>query len=292
MADRFQVTGPRGRLDVEVSGPRDGRALVFHSGTPSGGTMYGPLVDLGAERGLRHVVYSRPGYGSSDRCAGRSVADCALDVAAIADALGIERFFTAGGSGGGPHALACAALLPERVIAAATIASVAPRHADGLDWLEGMGQENLDEVAAAEAGEEELLAFIEPIREEMMAATGTELYAVLGDLLSEVDRSALTGEYADYIADSGRVGLAAGVYGWLDDDMALMRDWGFELEDISGPVTIWQGAQDRMVPFAHGEWLAAHVPGAQARLLSGHGHLSLALAHYGELLDDLIESAS
>lgn len=254
--------------------------------------MYGPLVDLGAERGLRHVVYSRPGYGSSDRCAGRSVADCALDVAAIADALGIERFFTAGGSGGGPHALACAALLPERVIAAATIASVAPRHADGLDWLEGMGQENLDEVAAAEAGEEELLAFIEPIREEMMAATGTELYAVLGDLLSEVDRSALTGEYADYIADSGRVGLAAGVYGWLDDDMALMRDWGFELEDISGPVTIWQGAQDRMVPFAHGEWLAAHVPGAQARLLSGHGHLSLALAHYGELLDDLIESAS
>jgi pimeloyl-ACP methyl ester carboxylesterase len=291
MAERVEIAGPRGQLEVVLSGPDDGQALVFHTGTPSGGAMFPPLVDIGAERGLRHVVYSRPGYGRSDRCAGRSVADCAADVAAIADALGIERFFVAGGSGGGPHVLACAALLPERVIAAATIASVAPRFAEGLDWLAGMGEENLEEEAAAEAGEAQLLAFLEPFREKMMSATGSELYAVLGDLLSDVDRGVLTGEYADYLAEGGRAGLAPGVYGWFDDDLAFIRDWGFDVRDVSRPVTIWQGGQDRMVPPAHGEWLAAHVPGARARLLPDHGHLSLALALYGEILDDLIANA-
>jgi pimeloyl-ACP methyl ester carboxylesterase len=214
-----------------------------------------------------------------------------VDVAAIADELGIERFFVAGGSGGGPHVLACAALLPERVIAAATIASVAPRSAEGLDWLEGMGQENLEEEAAAEAGPEELLAFLEPFRDKMMSATGSELYAVLGDLLSEVDRSVVTGEYAEHLAEGGRAGLAPGVYGWFDDDLAFIRDWGFDLQDVSRPVTIWQGGQDRMVPPTHGEWLAAHVPGARAKLLPDHGHLSLSLALYGDILDDLIARA-
>jgi pimeloyl-ACP methyl ester carboxylesterase len=172
MADRLQIDGARGRLDVELGGPDDGQVVVFHTGTPSAGTLFASMIDAGSERGLRHVVYSRPGYGTSQRAAGRSVGDCALDVAAIADALGIERFFTVGWSGGGPHALACAALLPERVIAAATIASVAPRSAEGLDWLAGMGQENLDEFAAAEAGEEQLLAFLEPARAELVSAAG------------------------------------------------------------------------------------------------------------------------
>ncbi|MDQ6606675.1 MAG: alpha/beta hydrolase [Actinomycetota bacterium] len=292
MAERVQIAGPRGQLEVALSGPSDGQALLFHTGTPSGGAMFRPLVEIGAQRGLRHVVYSRPGYGGSERCAGRSVADCAPDVAAIADALGIERFFVAGGSGGGPHVLACAALLPERVIAAATIASVAPRFAEGLNWLDGMGAENLEEEAAAEAGPQQLLAFLEPFREKMMSATGRELYAVLGDLLSEVDRRVLTGEYAEHLAEGGRAGLAPGVYGWFDDDLAFIRDWGFDLQDVSRPVTIWQGAQDRMVPPAHGTWLAANVPGARAKLLPDHGHLSLSLALYGEILDDLIASAN
>jgi pimeloyl-ACP methyl ester carboxylesterase len=291
MADRLQVAGPHGQLDVEVSGPSDGRVLVFHTGTPGAGMVFPPLAEIGAERGLRHVAYSRPGYGNSERARGRSVADCARDVVAIADALGIERFFTAGRSGGGPHALACAALLPERVIAVATIAGVAPRSADGLDWLEGMGEENLEEIAAAEAGEEQLLAYLESFRERLLAATGATLSAALGDLLSDVDRSSLTGAYADFMVESNRVALEHGVYGWCDDDLELVRDWGFELRDISQPVTIWQGAQDRMVPLAHGEWLATHIPGARAQLLPEHGHLSLALADYGRVLDDLIAGA-
>jgi pimeloyl-ACP methyl ester carboxylesterase len=292
MTTRRHIAGPRGRLDVEVTGPDDGDTLIFHMGTPSAASMYSPLVELGAKRGIRHVLYLRPGYGESERCEGRSVADCAGDVAAVADALGVERFYTAGRSGGGPHALATAALLPERVIAAATIAGCAPRSAEGLDWLDGMGQENIDEIAAADAGEKELLAFIEPFRAKLISADAADLHAEFGDLLSDVDRSVMTGEFAEYEAESTRAGMKHGVWGWFDDDIELINDWGFELSDISCPVTIWQGAQDRMVPLAHGEWLAAHIPGARANLLDDHGHLSLALGHYGELLDDLIANGS
>jgi pimeloyl-ACP methyl ester carboxylesterase len=292
MTTRRHVAGPRGRLDVEVSGPDDGETLIFHMGTPSAATMYPPLVELGAQRGIRHVLYLRPGYAGSERCEGRAVADCATDVAAVADALGVERFYTAGRSGGGPHALATAALLPGRVIAAATIAGCAPPDAEGLDWLAGMGQENLDEVAAAEAGEQQLLAFLEPFREKLISASPSELHEELGDLLSDVDRSVMTGEFAEYEVETTRAGLEHGVWGWFDDDMELIRDWDFELSDIACPVTVWQGAQNRMVPLAHGEWLAAHIPGARARLLPDHGHMSLALSHYGEILDDLIAGAS
>ena len=291
MVDSLQMEGASGRLDVQIGGPADGQTVVFHTGTPSAGRLFAPMIDAGAERGLRHVVYSRPGYGTSDRRAGRSVADCVSDVTAITDALGVQRFFTVGWSGGGPHALACAALLPERVIAAATIAGVAPRDAEGLDLLDGMGQENLDEFAAAQAGEEQLLEFIEPFRAQLESVSSAQIYEALGDLLSEVDLSALSGEFAEYFADATRTGLQRGVYGWYDDDLAMIRDWGFELAGVSTPVTIWQGAQDRMVPFAHGEWLAAHVPGANARLLPDHGHLSLVIDRYGALLDDLLAGA-
>jgi len=292
MTTRRQIAGPRGSLEVEITGPDGGETLIFHMGTPSAASMYSPLVALGAQRGLRHVLYLRPGYGESERCEGRTVADCAADVAAVADALGGERFYTAGRSGGGPHALATAALLPERVIAAATIAGCAPRDAEGLDWLAGMAQENLDELAAAEAGEKELLGFIEPFRMKLISADAADLHAEFGDLLSDVDRSVMTGEFADYEAESMRAGLRHGVWGWFDDDIELISDWGFDLSNISCPVTIWQGAQDRMVPLAHGEWLASHIHGARANLLADHGHLSLALDHYGELLDDLIASGS
>jgi len=291
MVDSLQMEGASGRLDVQIGGPADGQTVVFHTGTPSAGRLFAPMIDAGAERGLRHVVYSRPGYGTSDRRAGRSVADCVSDVTAITDALGVQRFFTVGWSGGGPHALACAALLPERVIAAATIAGVAPRDAEGLDWLDGMGQENLDEFAAAQAGEEQLLEFIEPFRAQLESVSSAQIYEALGDLLSEVDLSALSGEFAEYFAEATRTGLQRGVYGWYDDDLAMIRDWGFELAGVSTPVTIWQGAQDRMVPYAHGEWLAAHVPGANARLLPDHGHLSLVIDRYGALLDDLLAGA-
>ncbi len=276
------------RLEVELSGPEHGRVLIFHAGTPSAGRVYAPMVEAGAARGIRHVAYSRPGYGTSERLAGRTVADCAADVSAIADELGIEHFLTLGWSGGGPHALACAALLGERVIAAVSMAGIGPFDSEGLDFLAGMGQENIEEFGAARAGQEELRAYLEQEAPMLASAQPAGLLEGLGDLVSEVDRSALTGEFAGYMAASMRAALENGIWGWFDDDIAFLRPWGFELRDIQRPVAVWQGGQDRFVPFAHGRWLAERVPDAEARLYPDHGHLSLGVDSYGEILDGLL----
>jgi pimeloyl-ACP methyl ester carboxylesterase len=275
-------------LDVETSGAGKGPTVLSHLGTPSAGIVYPPLAELGAQRGLRHVAYSRPGYGRSERRAGRTVADCVEDVDAVTEALGIDRFYTVGWSGGGPHALACAALLPERTIACATIAGVAPFRAQGLDFLEGMGEENHEEFGAALAGEEPLAAYLGKEREGILAANGADIQASLGQLLSPVDRDAATGEFAEYLAALFHGALETDIWGWFDDDLAFVADWGFALEAIETPVTIWQGSEDRFVPYAHGKWLAANVPRADARLLDGEGHLSILLGAYGDVLDGLL----
>jgi pimeloyl-ACP methyl ester carboxylesterase len=284
------VTAADGRtLQAVLAGADEGELVVLHHGTPgSAHEIYPPHAANAAARGIRLVLYGRPGYADSERAEGRRVADCAADAAAVADALGAEHFFTIGGSGGGPHALACAALLPERVAGAATIAGVAPTYAEDLDWPAGMGEENLEEFAAARAGPAELQTFIDRYAQELRSVTGEQVRKALGDLVSAPDAAVLTGEYAEFAAAGIRDSLRTGIWGWFDDDLALLGDWGFDLDAIATPVTIWQGREDRFVPPAHGEWLAANVSGARAHLLDGHGHLSLAIASFGEILDELV----
>jgi pimeloyl-ACP methyl ester carboxylesterase len=289
-ASSFALRLADGRsLEVSVAGD-GGTPLVYHNGTPSSGRPYEPFVAAAAARGLRLVSYSRPGYASSTRQPGRSVADCAADVAAILDHLGAGPCYTAGASGGGPHALACAALLPGRVLACATIAGAAPFDV-GLDFLEGMAEENQREFGAALAGPGDLQAYLEGEARTYAGVTGEQVTDAFGGLVSPVDRAALTGAYADWVAASFRLALSNGIWGWFDDDLAFVRPWGFELDDLRVPVTVWQGGQDRMVPFAHGEWLAAHLPGAKAMLLPSEGHLSIVVARFGEVVDDLLDSA-
>jgi pimeloyl-ACP methyl ester carboxylesterase len=278
-------------LDVRVSGPDGATPLVLHNGTPSGSQQYPPFADAVAARGLRMVSYSRPGYAASSRQPGRTVADCAADTAAILDHLGVDRCYVSGASGGGPHALACAALLSDRVLACATIASVAPFGADGLDFLEGMAEENHREFGAALAGPAALQAYLEREASAYAEVTGEQVAEALGGLISPVDRAALTGDFAEYMAASVRRAVSGGIWGWLDDDLAFTRPWGFELGAIHVPVTVWQGGEDRMVPSSHGEWLAAHLPGAKAMLLPSEGHLSISVAKFGEIVDGLLESA-
>jgi pimeloyl-ACP methyl ester carboxylesterase len=286
----FSVELAGGRsLEVSVSGPQRAPPLILHHGTPSDRTQYPPFAQAAAVRGLRLVCYSRPGYGGSSRQPGRVIADCAADTLAIVEQLGAGRFYTAGWSGGGPHALACAALLPDRVLGCATIAGVGPFGAAGLDFLEGMGRENREEFGAALAGPSELQDYLEGQAQVLAGVTGEQVAAALGDLVSPVDVGALTGDFAAYLATTFRQAVSTGIWGWFDDDLAFTRPWGFALDEVSVSVVVWQGGQDRMVPFAHGQWLARHVPGAHPRLLTEEGHLSIAVASFGKVLDDLLE---
>ena len=285
-------TGGERQLEALVSGPPDGLTVVLQNGTPAG-LMAAPLIAAAtAERGLRLVLYARPGYEGSTPDPGRQVAGAAADLGAVLDALGAAEFVTVGWSGGGPHALACAALLPGRCLAAATMAGPAPYQADGLDWWQGMGQENLAEFQAAEAGQQALTSFLEPAAREMASLTGADVVAGLGDLVSAADKAAVTAEFADYLAASFRAAVAGGVAGWRDDDLAFVTDWGFTMADASvgAPVAVWQGDQDMMVPWSHGQWLAEHIPGARAHLLPGEGHLTLVHV-FGAILDDLMDLA-
>ena len=293
-ADTFTVYLADGRrLEVLAAGPDDGLPLVMHNGTPVGLVAYAPMVDAAARRGLRLVMCARPGYGDSTALPGRRVADVTGDVAAVLDELGAPRFVTVGSSGGGPHALACAARLPARCLAAATMAGVAPFTAEGLDWLDGMGAENVEEIGAATAGEAQLTSYLEAEAASLATITGPEVADGLGDLISAADKAAATGEFADYLAASFRAAVRTGIAGWRDDDLAFASDWGFTMAEAGAgaPVAVWQGDEDMMVPWAHGNWLAVHIPGAVAHLLPGEGHLTLGITSFGAILDDLLAMA-
>jgi pimeloyl-ACP methyl ester carboxylesterase len=273
-------------LDVIAEG-RSGPAIVFHHGTPSVAEHYRPWVDAVLGAGLRWISFSRPGYGDSTRRPGRSVADNCSDVQAVLDHLDVDRFVAMGWSGGGPHALACGALLAPRCAGVVTLASVAPFDgalAAGLDWYVGMGPENHVEFGAAEQGAEALQAFLTPERAELASITGAQIAESLGGLVDEPDRAVLTGEFADSVAAAFRAAVKVSADGWLDDDLAFVRPWGFALGDVSVPVSLWQGEDDRMVPYAHGPYLAKQLPNVQAHLLPGEGHLSVVLGQFDAIL--------
>jgi len=279
------------RLDMRVSGPADGVPLVFHHGTPGAATPVRALERAAHERGLRLVTTSRPGYGDSSRQRGRVVVDVVADTAAVLAAIGTERCLIAGWSGGGPHALACGARLGAAA-AVLVIAGVAPYGAEGLDWMAGMGQENIVEFSAAVHGEDELRSYLLQQREQLKDITAADVASSLETLLPDVDRAVLTGEFAEDMAASFREAVRVGAEGWLDDDLAFASPWGFGLEEISVPVMIWQGSADLMVPFSHGQWLASHLPAASAHLQQGEGHLSVGLGALDRMLDELVAAGS
>jgi pimeloyl-ACP methyl ester carboxylesterase len=252
------------KVGVLDAGDESGPAVIGSHGTPGSALIWRGVVEDAEARGMRTIGYDRPGYGKSDPHPGRRVADAAGDVAAIADALGIERFAVAGGSGGGPHALACGALLPDRVVAVASLAGVAPYPAEDLDWLDGMGQDNLDEFAATMEGRAGLEPFLRKQADGMLAAEPDTLVEALRSLCSPPDVAVLTGEFAEYVRDATRRGIGESLEGWIDDDFVFMNPWGFELDEIHVPVQLWHGAEDRFVPVAHGRWLAERIPGVEA----------------------------
>jgi pimeloyl-ACP methyl ester carboxylesterase len=280
---------PDGRhLDIEVSGPADAMTLLFHHGTPGSVTQMPELQRAAHARGLRLVTYSRAGYGSSSRRAGRVVVDVADDMRTVLAHLGVDRCLVAGWSGGGPHALATAARLPDQVVGVLVLAGVAPYGADGLDFIAGMGEANVEEFAASLAGEAELRPFIESDAEQMRGASAAELIEGMASLLPEVDRQVMTDEFGEWIAGNFAEATRVSVDGWLDDSLAFVAPWGFELDEVKAPTILWQGSEDLMVPFAHGQWLAGQIPGVRAHLVPGAGHLSVVVGSVDQMLDELV----
>jgi pimeloyl-ACP methyl ester carboxylesterase len=263
----------------------------MHHGTPSDATLWSDWDATARTHGLRLVSISRPGYATSTRRPGRTIADVAQDVAVVVERYDVPWFVTAGWSGGGPHALATASLLRGRCRAAATLAGVGPYGVADLDFLAGMGPENHAEFGAALAGEAALRAWLNEHASALAHVTGPEIIEAFGGLIPQVDKDTLAGGIADAFAATMRRALAGGFDGWVDDDFAFMKPWGFALEANDVPVTVWQGDLDLMVPAAHGAWLAAAIPGAVARAAPGHGHISLVATFRDAIVDDLLSRA-
>jgi pimeloyl-ACP methyl ester carboxylesterase len=276
-------------LRVYEGGDPGGVPVLVHHGTPMTGRLFGPHVEDARRRGIRLIGYDRPGYGGSTTHEDRSVADATADVVAIADALDLGRIAGWGISGGGPHALACAALLPDRVVAAASLASVAPADAEGLDWTAGMGEANLEEFGATRRGRAALETYLRSEAEGLLASDAEHLVEALQSLVTPVDAAVLEGEFAGYLSDCLRGAIRGSIDGWRDDDLAFFEPWGFEVEDIRPPVLVWQGEQDRFVPPSHGEWLASRIPDVDARISADDGHLTLLAQRIPEVHAWLLE---
>jgi pimeloyl-ACP methyl ester carboxylesterase len=275
---------------------RDGRVLaVAEWGDPAGiplfdlhGTPGGRIgcwtdPSIYARHGLRRLTLDRPGYGESTRLPGRTVADIAPDVEVIAGQLGVGQFSVSGGSGGGPHALACAALLGDRVLRCLAAVSPAPYDADGFDWFDGMAVGNVEWFEAALAGEDSVRAIAERERTNQLERLAAGRSDFLGDKykLPEADQ-ALMAKRLDRITDQFTNAVAPGVDGWVDDVLALTRPWGFDVGSIRVPVHLYYGRSDTLVPAAHGDWLAAHIPGATVDVQDA-GHLGDDATMEGEM---------
>ena len=269
-----RIKTPDGRtLAVAEWGDPDGLPLLAMHGTPGGRITYWEDADIYARHGLRRLTYDRPGYGESTRFQGRTIADVVIDVEAITQALGIDRFAVTGGSGGGPHCLATAALMADRVIRCLAEVSIAPYPSEGLDWLDGMTAGNVDEFEAAMRGEEFHREIAERERQVTLERLAEGRDDFLGDSyeVSDADKAQLR-KHMSRAADQFNNGLAPGVDGWVDDMLAFVQPWGFDVESIRVPTVVKFGRTDNLVPAAHGDWLAAHIPGAilDAHETAGH----------------------
>jgi pimeloyl-ACP methyl ester carboxylesterase len=256
------VTLPDGRvLHTYDTGPDSGRSgltVLWHHGSPQSGALPDPLRAAAADRGIRLLSYGRPSYGGSSPHPGRSIGSAAGDVAQIIDALGVDRFAAVGASGGGPHALACAALLPDRVVGVVTLAGPVPYTSD-LDWYAGMVAPGGPRAAAE--GREARARYAETEKFDENSFTAA-------------DYAALEGAWASLGADAGRAGRAW-PDGLIDDDVALVSPWGFDVTRIEKPVLLVHGGEDRVIPASHSDWLVRRLPEVELWFRPHDGHISV-----------------
>nr|WP_223185135.1 alpha/beta hydrolase [Streptomyces sp. CBMA152] len=273
---------------VERFGDPRGRPVFLLHGTPGSRLGPAPRGMVLYQRRMQLIAYDRPGYGGSDRLEGRSVADVVQDVRTIADSYGLERFAVVGRSGGAPHALACAALLPERVTRTAALVTLAPRDAPGLDWFEGMTAYNVEEYTTASVDPEEFAARLIP-RSDEIRRNPIQLLDELRRDLTHADRMVVKDAgVRSMLLRNYQEALRTSAYGWIDDALALSSPWGFDPADITGEVLLWHGVKDVFSPVGHSRWLAERIPGATAVLEPTAAHFD-ALHALPDILTWLIE---
>jgi len=267
------LTAPGGRTLAYIErGPADGVPVIVSHGTPGSRFARHPDPEIYERHRIRGITYDRPGYGRSDPHRGRSVADAAADIAAIGDELGLERFAVVGASGGAPHALACGALLGDRVTRVGALVTPAPPDAEDFDFFEGLADLNVKEFNAALEGEEAIEAFLQPLADTIRDDPDAVIEDILTEL-PEVDRA--LGSRPDFraiVKESFVEAVRQGVRGWADDDLAFAKPWGFALEDVHAETRVWQGELDVLTPRPHGEYVASRLPNARFELLEGGGH--------------------
>jgi pimeloyl-ACP methyl ester carboxylesterase len=274
-------------LEILDNGINSESAIIFHHGTPGHANTFGEWLEAAAYAGVRALSYSRAGYGTSDRNPGRRVISVISDIAQLLDAKNITKFVSIGWSGGGPHSLATTC--EPRNVGAISLAGVGAFGVDDLDFLEGMGQENHDEFGAALKGEASIDQWMNENAGPLKSVTSSDIIEAFGGLIGDADKAALNGGAADQIAASYRSGLAVSFDGWIDDDLAFVEPWGFDLAAITKPVYLWQGDDDFMVPHAHSYWLEKHIPTAQLTFVPGEGHISLNAKHRAAILKQAID---
>lgn len=260
------------RIAVKVSGKPAGHPVFFFHGTP--GSNVGPLpkAQVLYEMGAQVISFDRPGYGRSERLSSRAVADVVPDVVTIADSMGLETFAVVGRSGGGPHALACAAHLPDRVTRAAALVSLAPWGAAGLDWFAGMADSNVREYTAAATDPEVLTVRLMQAADEIRANPASHV-ATLGLEMTDADRRVVSDAgIRALLAENYAEALRGSADGWIDDALAFRSPWGFDLADIQVPVLLWHGQDDVFSPVAHARWLADQIPNAIMSIRPASAH--------------------
>ncbi|PSR79376.1 putative valacyclovir hydrolase [Coniella lustricola] len=281
------LTLPDGRtLEYVVSGANDKHAnddfaLLYFHGTVGSSLPYVQTSDACRQAGIKLITPSRPGYGGSTRHKGRRVVDVVADMEALLAELKVRSCVAVGHSGGGPHAMACAAKL-QACVAAVVIAGAVPVDAEGLDYAAGQGETNVEEWLAMQQGEPAVRAYCTQEATSMLAADARTLTDALASLLPAIDKDALRANncsMGQHLVDQIQDGLRDGqIDGWVDDDLELMQEWGFDLTtEVKVPTHVYQGSEDRMVPLAHGEWLAGHLPAGlvNKRVVHGQGHISI-----------------
>jgi pimeloyl-ACP methyl ester carboxylesterase len=272
LTDTVWTAGGQRRLSVEVFGDPDGIPIFLLHGTPGSRLGPHPRGQLLHRLGVRLIAFDRPGYGRSDRLRGRQVADVAADVEAIADEYKLERFAVVGRSGGGPHALACAALLPGRMTRAAVLVGLAPHGADGLNWFDGMAESNIVEFTAAATGYDGIAAQLKAAADTIRANPASLIASLQAELPDPDRRVVADSGIRSMLAETHAEALRTSAYGWIDDALAFSSPWGFDPAAITVPVLLWHGANDVLSPASHARWLAERIPSATVIVQAGAAH--------------------